>query len=138
MVGEVLEQVELRDHPDRSLVLDRDEGRGAAGEEDERLIERRGGRDEQEGRVHQLPDRPLDDRRVTVGALEQTLLADRADEPADHGAGGILGDRQLADPVLLEDRDRLADPLARPGDDERRPGARGVAIGEQLGDPVDR
>ena len=45
----------------------------------------------------------------------------RADQ-ADHVvAVGLLRDRQLRDPVLLEPLDGVADPLRRPGDDDRRP-----------------
>ena len=57
--------------------------------------------------------------------------------PSTRVAIGLLGDRQLADPVLLEDRDRLADPLGRPGEDDvrQRPGV--VAVVEQVADPDD-
>ena len=76
---------------------------------------------ERQRRVHHLADRPLDDRRVAERPVEQALLVDRADDPDDRVALGVLGDRHLADPVLLERLDRVADALGRPGEDDRRP-----------------
>ena len=95
---------------------------GAARQQRERLVERRRGLDQRERRIHDLADRPLDDGRVAVRPLEQALLADRADDAHDRVALGVLGDRQLADPVDLEHGDRVADPLGRPGDDDGRAG----------------
>ena len=48
---------------------------------------------------------------------------------------GRLGHRHLADPVVLERRDRLADALGRPGQDEVRQRRAVMAVGEQLGAP---
>ena len=94
--------------------------------------------DERQRPIHHLADRPLDDRRVAIRPIEQALLGDRADDALDRVAFRLLRHRQLADAVFLEHRDRVADPLGRPGEDERgqsaaRGGGRGA--GRRCGRP---
>ena len=90
MVREVLEQVELRDDAGRAIAADRHQGRDAAAQQGERLVERRRRLHQRQRRIHHLADRPFDDGRVAVGAIEQTSLTDRSDEPDDVVALGLL------------------------------------------------
>jgi len=112
-VGEVLEQIELREDTRRLLTADGDEGRDATGQQRERLVEGRRSVDERQRRVHHLADGPIDDRGIPKRLVEQALLVDRPDDTDDRVTLGVLRDRDLADAVLLEDRDRLADAAAR-------------------------
>ena len=119
--------------PGRTIAADRHERRGGragrtTGQERERLVQARADVESRQWPVHHLADRPLDDGRIAVGAVKQTLLADRADDADDLGALGRFRHRQLADPVGLERRDgrrRRARWSAR-----RRP----VAVGARGGD----
>ena len=88
MVGEVLEQVELGHDAAGPPAPDREERRGAVGQQRERLVERSRRRRRRQRPVHDLADGPLDDRRVAVRPLEQALLADRADDPLERVALG--------------------------------------------------
>ena len=118
MVREVFEQVELGDDADRPIAPDGDQRVGPARQQRERAVECGRDIDERKRPVHDLTDGPLHGGRVAKRPVQEALLGDRTDEPAQGVAVGLLGDRQLADPVFLEDRDRIADPPGRPGDDE--------------------
>src|SRR5258706_4431831 len=129
---QVLEQVELGDNASGLLTADRHERGRSAAEQGERLVERRRRVDERQWPLHDLADRTLDDRRIAVGLFEQRTLADRADEAGDRISRRVLGYRHLADPIFLERRDPLADPLRGPRHDDRRPAFLPVAMSHQL------
>ena len=76
--------------------------------------------------------------RVAVGPVEQALLADRADDALDRVVVRTLRDRQLADAVQLQEVDRGADSVGRPGKDDGRQVRAAVARPEQLLDAHDR
>src|SRR5881396_489519 len=105
-MGEVLEEVQLR-HDARGPARDDGDNRGrATGKQAEGIVERRPEVDGRERRIHHLADGPLDHGRVAISTVEQALLAHRADDRLDGVALGLLRDRQLADPVQLQQVDR--------------------------------
>src|SRR6266550_185731 len=93
-MGEVLEQVQLRHDARGPAGGDGDRRGGATGEQAEGIVERRPEIDGREWRVHHLADGPLDHGRIAIGAIEQALLAHRADDPLGGVALRLLRDRQ--------------------------------------------
>src|SRR6478609_3904448 len=104
---EIFEDVGAGDDTDRAIATDRDDRRGIAGQEREGLVEARVEGDQRQWPVHHLANGPLDDGRVAERAVEEALLGDRPDDTLDRVAVGQLRDRQLTDPELLEELDRL-------------------------------
>ena len=104
-------------------------------EQAERLVHGRADVERRQRPVHHLAHGPAHHVRVAIGAVEQALLAHRADDPGEVAVAGGLGDRQLADAVLLEQVDGGPDQVGRPGEDHVRDRLAVVAGVEQLADP---
>src|SRR3954470_15748308 len=116
-VRQELEQVAARQDAERLAALD-DQERGAALHRLERDVERRVELDHADRRSHDLGDVGLQRVGVAEDAVEQRVLADRADEAGDIAVAFVTHDRCLGDRELLQHVDRLADLVVRlDGDD---------------------
>ena len=123
-VGEVLEEVELRDDAEGVAVADHEDRVGASRQEAVGLVDAGTLVDLRERPTHDLTDRSVDDARVAVRSIEEGSLAHGPDEALERGAIRRLRHRHLADAEALEVFDRLADALRGSGDHEDRKSTR--------------
>src|SRR5438874_2519510 len=71
MVGEVLQQVQLRDDADRAAISDRQQRGGAVREQPEGIVRARIDVQGWQRAIHDLAHRPANDLGVAIGALEE-------------------------------------------------------------------
>jgi hypothetical protein len=117
---EEVEDVGAGEHPDRARALADEHGGRGAGEHPHRGVDGVADVDHRQWLVHDVGDAALEHPGVLVGAIEQPPLPDAAEHVVARAENLPLHDRQLADPVGVEDADGLAHRLVRVDVDDGR------------------